>query len=276
MALPLAVSAYIRSALTTLEHILIPRRLRSGGHTSAEALSDYGILHGMALPMLLYPMAPLTSFAGLLVPEFSEGEARGDGARMARIASEAINATLVYSIATAVFMMLFSEELGYAVYGSYEAGYYISVMAPVIPIMHLDHVSDAMLKGMGEHVYSMWVNIADSFLSIILVWLLLPSLGIGGYAIVIVFMEGFNFALSAHRLRRRVKTSIKPVSSVVIPLLSALIASCLSKRLFLFEGRMAAPVWLFLKLIFAVCVFLACYLLFTKIGFKRKKRRKNA
>lgn len=276
MAVPLAVSAYIRSALTTLEHILIPRRLRSGGHSSGEALSDYGILHGMALPMLLYPMAPLTSFAGLLVPEFSEGEARGDRERLSKIASEAINATLVYSIASTVFVMLFSEELGYTVYGSYEAGYYIFVMAPVIPIMHLDHVSDAMLKGIGEHVYSMWVNIADSFLSIILVWFLLPRLGIGGYAIVIVIMEGFNFALSAHRLKKRVKILINPHLSVVIPLLSALTASALSKRLFLFNGKMAAPVWLFLKLVFAICTFLLCYLLFTKLLSKRKKRRNNA
>ena len=59
MALPLAVSAYIRSALLTLEHILIPKRLRDRGESHSEALASYGILHGMALPMLLYPMAPL-------------------------------------------------------------------------------------------------------------------------------------------------------------------------------------------------------------------------
>lgn len=272
MAVPLAVSAYIRSALTTLEHILIPRRLRSGGHTSGEALSDYGILHGMALPVLLYPMAPLTSFAGLLVPEFAEGEARGDGERMNRIASEAINATLAYSILSTALVMLFSEELGYAFYGSYEAGYYIFAMAPVIPIMHLDHVSDAMLKGIGEHVYSMWVNIADSFLSIILVWFLLPRLGIGGYALVIMVMEGFNFLLSALRLRGRVRIRLDLVRSAFIPLLSVLFAALLSKRLFILEGAMAAPVWLFLKILFAICAFLFCYLLFTKIGAKKKKR----
>ncbi|MBO7169878.1 MAG: oligosaccharide flippase family protein, partial [Clostridia bacterium] len=61
MALPLAFSAYIRSALLSLEHMLIPGRLRAGGATQADALASYGILHGMALPLLLYPMAPLSS-----------------------------------------------------------------------------------------------------------------------------------------------------------------------------------------------------------------------
>ena len=55
MAVPLGISAYIRQALLTLEHILIPKRLRARGDSLSESLSAYGTLHGMALPMILYP-----------------------------------------------------------------------------------------------------------------------------------------------------------------------------------------------------------------------------
>ncbi len=271
MAVPLAVSAYIRSALTTLEHILIPRRLRKGGLTSAEALSDYGILHGMALPMLLYPMAPLSSFAGLLVPEFAEASGAGNTERIDRIATEAINATMKYAVAATVFVMLFSEELGYVIYNSYDAGKYIFLMAPVMPIMFLDHVSDAMLKGIGEHVYSMWVNIADSFLSIILVWFLLPKLGIGGYALVIIIMEAFNFTLSVARLKKRVSIRIKPLRSVILPFLAAFASAEISRRIFVNMGAFTPPVLLFIKIVFALCAFTVCYLLFTKLAFFKRK-----
>ncbi len=259
MALPLAVSTYIRSALLTLEHTLIPKGLRKRGEKHSEALAHYGILHGMTVPMLLYPMAPLTSFSGLLVPEFSESLARGESIRLRRIATEAINATLSYSIAAAVLVAMFSEELGYAVYDSYEAGYYIAIMSPVIPIMYLDHVADSMLKGIGEHVYSMWVNISDSFLSIILVWTLIPRMGIGGYALVIVVMEGYNFILSASRLRKRIAFKIYLVRSVIAPLAASVAAVCLSRLIFDSSGRMTAPVWLFLRIVFAVCAFLGVY-----------------
>ena len=272
MAVPLAVSAYIRSALLTLEHILIPRRLRARGASSGEALSAYGILHGMALPMLLYPMAPLTSFAGLLVPEFAEGNARAEHSRIDRMASEAINTTLVYSIAATVLVALFSEELGYAVYGSFEAGKYIMLMAPVLPIMYLDHVSDAMLKGIGEHVYSMWVNITDSVLSIVLVWVLIPRLGIGGYALVIVVMEGYNFALSALRLSKRVRIRIEPFRSLVLPLAAAISAALISKRIFVFEGSTVAPVWLFLRILFAVSAFVFIYLTLARFIFRKRRK----
>ena len=260
MALPLALSAYIRSALLTLEHILIPKRLRDGGESLSDSLSQYGILHGMALPMLLYPMSPLSSFAGLLVPEFAEGMARGEEGRMRRIASEALGATLSYATVVSVFLSIFSEELGYVFYDSYSAGYYVSIMAVVVPIMYLDHVADSMLKGIGEHVYSMWVNISDSILSIVLVWFLIPALGISGYALVIVIMEAFNFILSAMRLHKRIRFKIDLFSSFFLPLASAAAAAIACRRLFTFSGADSTALSLVLKLTFSVCIFFAIYL----------------
>lgn len=266
MALPLAFSAYIRSLLLTLEHALIPRGLEKRGNSVGEALASYGILHGMALPMLIYPMATLTSFAGLLVPEFAESSARGEWGRMKRLAGEALGSTLVYAIATTVFVYIFAEELGYVLYDSYEAGHFIALMSVVIPIMYLDHVADSMLKGIGEQVYSMWVNIADALLSVILVWVLIPIMGIGGYAVVIVVMEAFNFVFSVSRLYKKIPFGINLKRSVISPLFAALISALLSKSLFHFSGKEASGVWLLLKLVFAVCIFLAIYLSTKKIG----------
>ena len=261
MALPLALSAYIRSALLTLEHSLIPKGLTKRGDSASEALSSYGILHGMALPMLIYPMAVLSSFAGLLVPEFAESAARGEGERMRRIAGEALEATLLYASAVAVFMYVFSEEIGYVMYDSYYAGHYIALMSVVIPIMYLDHVADSMLKGIGEHVYSMWVNIADALISVVLVWILIPVMGIGGYAVVIIAMEGFNFILSVTRLYKKLPFKINFLRSFFLPLISALLSATMSKALFQMCGKEANGVWLVLKIVFAVC----CFIVFNRL-----------
>ncbi len=257
MALPLAFSAYVRSFLMAVEHSLIPRRLIDGGSTRADALSSYGYLSGMALPIVLFPMTPLSSFSGLLVPEFAESEGAGDRARMERIATRAASATLVYATAVAVFIFAFAEELGYVLYGTYEAGRYIAFLSPVIPLMYLDHVTDSMLKGIGEHVYSMWVNIADSFLSVLLVWALIPLFGILGYAIVIIAMELFNFTLSFLRLRKRVRFKLSLTSSVLKPALASFAAVYVCSRLFAFCGSGTSGFWLLMKILFALCVFVA-------------------
>lgn len=275
MALPLAFSAYVRSVLLNIEHILIPKKLRESGETESEAYSHYGTLHGMALPLILYPMSPLSSFSGLLVPEFAEDMAAGRGERMRRIASKAMNATLAYAVITATLIYMFAEELGYVIYDSYDAGYYISTLALVIPIMYLDHVTDSILKGVGEHVFSMWVNITDSCLSVILVWILIPKMGIMGYALVIVIMEGYNFLLSVWRLRRKVGFCIKPIRSVVIPLVSAAFAASLTGALFYSVGSCASALHLTVKMIFAVCITVAMYLILNRSKFVSGQKKEN-
>ena len=259
MAVPLGVSAYIRQALLTLEHILIPKRLRDRGDSLSESLSAYGTLHGMALPMILYPMVTLSSFSGLLVPEFAERSASKSDESMRRIASRAFELTLIYAILSSVVLFVFSEEIGYVVYRSSFAGKYISVLAPVIPIMYLDHVTDSVLKGIGEHVYSMWVNITDSLLSVALVWLLIPKMGIMGYAVCIIAMEGYNFILSALRLFKRIKFRISLMDAMLLPIISAFASGILVKKLFISAGMQTSPLWLTLEIVFSVCAFLGVY-----------------
>lgn len=259
MALPLAFSAYIRSGLLTLEHVLIPKRLSDSGKDASESLASYGALHGMALPLVLYPMSPLSSFSGMLVPEFAGSE--GAEHRLRRITGEVLNTTLAYAVAIAVFLYVFSEELGYVIYHSYDAGVYIALVAPIVPIMYLDHVTDSMLKGIGEHVYSMWVNISDSFLSVVLVWTLIPRLGVAGYALVIIIMELYNFGLSLLRLRGRIRFSVSVYSALLMPALASLASAYLSRRLFIMNGTATTPVWLILKIVFAASVFLGLFML---------------
>lgn len=262
ITLPVALSAYVRQALLTIEHLLIPSRLVLYGNTRAEALSQYGILHGMALPILLFPMAILTSFAGLLVPEFAQAKAQGRRDLMTRIAERALSVTLVFGIAIGTLLYLFSEELGHLFYHSAEAGRYIGVLAVVVPLMYLDHVTDSMLKGMGEQVYSMWVNITDSLLSVALVALLLPRFGILGYAAVIIVMEAYNFVLSFVRLRTRISIRMHLIRDGALPLLCALVSAALTRSLFSLNGSTAPTRFLISAIVFALAAFTFFMVLF--------------
>lgn len=270
MALPLAFSAYIRSGLLTLEHILIPKQLAKGQGSLNDALAEYGTLHGMALPLVLYPMSPLSSFAGLLVPEFAESLAMGDKGRMSRITEESLHTTLAYATVAAVMLYIFSEELGYVIYNSYGAARFIAMIAPIIPIMYLDHVTDAILKGIGEQVYSMWVNISDSVLSIILVIILIPKMGASGYAIVIIVMEAYNFILSLIRLKSKVEFTFKPIKSLLIPLAASVGAAVFTREVFCIGGRSVGALGLGILLVFSLSLTLAALMLIRLLAGRRE------
>ena len=278
MALPLATSAVIRSGLLTIEHSLIPRRLVFRGESMTDALSSYGTLHGMALPLLLFPITPLSSCANLLVPEFAEAHSAGQKKHMRSLATEALTRTLAYATVLSVIISLYSEELAYVIFSSPDAGYFISFLAPVIPLMYIDHVADSMLKGVGEHIYSMWVNIIDACLSIVLVYFLIPPLGIMGYAVVILIMEGFNLTLSLIRLGQKVGFSIDFVNGFLSPLTLSLVASFLTSRLFVFSST-PTPLSLISKLLFTTAVIVGARSLFdlacslSKTAFSKLSRR---
>ena len=210
-ALPLALSAYMRSALVTIEHVLIPIGLQRSGSSRDSSLAAYGTVSSMVFPLVLFPSAITASFAGLLIPEIAGSYEVGDTRRICGIISSVIDTVLMFAIGCAGIMISFSYELAREIYpNSIDAGKYIAMISPLIPIMYLDTAVDSMLKGLGEHVYSMIVNIADALISVMLVCLLLPRFGIYGYIITVYFTELINAALSIVRLLMKsgVKTHV--------------------------------------------------------------------
>lgn len=256
IALPIALSAYVRSGLLTVEHILIPIALGMGGADRGGALASYGVLHSMAIPLILFPAAITSAFSSLLVPEMAESLARGEKRRIRHMAERAIRATLLFAILVAAVLCATATEIGSLVYHSAEAGEYIRLLAPVVILMYLDTTVDAMLKGLGYQVYSMFVNIADSLLSIVLVWLLLPRMGAVGYILVVILAELFNLFFSFLRLVLAVSPRIRLYRTVIGPTLSALGATVFCSWLFPFTGGMGD----FILHILVICLFFLLFL----------------
>ena len=231
ISLPMALSSYMRSGLLTLEHMLIPIGLRKSGTSGETAIAEYGVLHGMAFPVVLYPQVLLQSISGLLVPEVAEEAARGNKETINSIAGRIIHMTLLFSVGTAGIMICFSSALGRTLYGNDEAGMFIRAIAPLIPVMYLDSAVDGLLKGLGEQLYSMRVNILDSTLSVAMVWFLLPKYGVWGYVLTVYACEIINGVLSLCRLLKVTAPGISIVRSLIMPLCCTVICCSFSSKI---------------------------------------------
>jgi stage V sporulation protein B len=100
--------------------------------------------------------------------------------------------------------------------------------------MYLDTSVDSILKGLGHQFYCMIINIIDSLLSVILVWVLLPRYGIMGYIITVYFTEIINATLSITKLLCVTKVRFKVFAWVAKPII-AIIASTAATRFILYE-----------------------------------------
>ncbi|MBQ6614122.1 MAG: polysaccharide biosynthesis protein [Clostridia bacterium] len=220
ISLPVALSAYVRSGLVTLEHILIPIGLTAYGE--ANALATYGVVCAVALPIVLYPSAFVGAFSGQIIPEITEFFAKDNKKEIAYITGRAFFVTEFFAILAAGMFSVFSTDLCVVIYGSAEAAEYLRALAPLMPVMFLDTVTDSILKGLGKQFYTMCVNIADAAISVILVWILVPEMGVYGYIAVLYISECVNTVFSIGKLLTLVefRTSLKKM--LFIPLLSAI------------------------------------------------------
>ncbi|MGI5958323.1 MAG: oligosaccharide flippase family protein [Massiliimalia sp.] len=218
IALPIAFSSYARSGLSTIQHLLVPRGLSKSGSSKEEAFASYGMVHGMVLPLVLYPAALMITLADLLVPELTECQVKHRQKQIDYMATRVFRLSLIFAVATAGTLFCFSSQLGTAVYQRPEAGFYIRIFAPLVLIMYMDTVVDGVLKGMGEQFNSMKYNVIDSFSSVLLVWLLIPKMGVKGYIITVMVSEVLNFCLSLNRLIHITHIRLDLWNSLIKPL----------------------------------------------------------
>ncbi len=229
IVVPISLSAGIRSGLVSIEHMLIPRGLVRYGHSSREALEFFGVAHGMALPVILFCIAIPSSFANLLIPGFARESARGNNKEISYMISRAYRAAFCFSIGVAAFLVMAAYMIGELLYPGTGSSRYIYMFAPLVPVMYIDSVSDALLKGTGRQLYSMKVNILDALISVGLVFVLVPRIGINGYIVAIYASEIFNTAISYIKVHRETGYSVPIIRFILAPLAFSLAAAAISR-----------------------------------------------
>lgn len=231
ISLPVAVSSYIRSCLGTYKQFMIPTGIQKSGVSFDVAISQYGMVCGMVMPILFFPSAILGAFSTLLIPEIAEQHIQKNDNRIDTIISRIFKITLVFSVCVSGILFVYAEPISMEIYKNTQVAQFIKVFAPLILIMYLDDIVDAILKGLNEQVYVVGVNIFDTILSIVLFSTLLPRYGIGGYVIVFFISEICNAFLSIKRLMQVTKFKFRAIDWVIIPIITMIIALTITRLL---------------------------------------------
>ncbi len=220
VAVPVMANSCLRSGLSAVENVLIPLGLKKNGSDSVNALAQYGIINGMAMPVLVFPTVFILPFASLIVPEMSEAFTKRHIKSIRHISEKMFRLTLLYSIPVTVIFIFFSRNICQALYHNDTAGIFLAVLAPVIPFMYLDSVVDGILKGLNEQTSYLIFNIIDSIIRVMLTYILLPKMGIKGIIVVIIVSELLNTLMSIARLIKVTEIKIKVFEWIVFPIMS--------------------------------------------------------
>lgn len=216
VALPLALADLVKAGISTTENLMVPQRLaRNSG--VADPLAAFGMVCGMVFPIVMFPACILFGLNELLIPELARCTAGESRARISHLVRKGLWAAMLYGTVFSGLIYLLSGRLCLWLYRSEEAGRYLRIYAPLIPMLYCDAVTDAMTKGLGQQKICVRYNILTSAMDVVILFVVLPVWGMDGYFFSFLLTHLVNFILS---LRRLLKISGERINAA-IPLSAA-------------------------------------------------------
>lgn len=192
MALPLNANRLTVNFLQSIEAIRIPMMLELSGLSSKAALSTYGILTGMALPVLFFPGAFTGAVSAMLLPTVSEAHSRGDKARIKTVTVNATFFVVFAGLFFGILFFMFSDFLGTEVFKEPLAGVYIRALCLICPFMYINGIFTGILQGLGRAMDIFFINVTGLLLRLSFVFFVIPAYGIRGYLIGILVSQLYS------------------------------------------------------------------------------------
>lgn len=216
---PIAASACVTGLLHTCESVLIPKMLMLYGGNRESALSDFGIIRGMAIPLLFFPFSFLSALISVTVPEISRLKALKNKDALKERTSKILTYAWMFSVCTGGLFFLFPDTFSLAFYRTDEAARAIRILAAVTPMMYIETITDGMLKSIGEQMWTFMTGLINSALRIIAVLTILSRTGAEGYLWLLVVSNVFSYVMCAYRMKKKAGSAPKLFKGIVFPLI---------------------------------------------------------
>lgn len=221
ISLPITSGRYLNSLLRTGENILVPKNLAKYKLSSQNALSQFGMIKGMALPILFFPSAILNAVSTLLIPEISEAVTHQNKGAIKLASEKIIKLTLLCGVMCGSIFFVGGEKIGLLIYKSGDVGYLIKSLSPIVPLMYLDSICDGILKGLDQQSFTFKTAVSDSTIRLILILMILPQMGIKGFILIMYFSNLYTCLLNVGRLIKISKAKISIFTDLFIPITTA-------------------------------------------------------
>ena len=192
MALPLSISRIIVNLLQNVENIYIPEMLRRFGCTTAESLSLFGVLTGMALTVILLPSSLVNSVSVLLLPRISEAQAAGKNRTISYVIRRSVTFCCIMGLFFSTVFFLSGRWIGNFLFHSETAGDFIVTLSFICPFLYITSSLGSILHGLGKTYTTLFINVGTLLIRIASVFILIPKMGLPGYILGLLAGQCFS------------------------------------------------------------------------------------
>lgn len=185
IVLPVSASALLTNGIASAGAVVLPARLVASGLSRTEAISALGIVSGIASPIMLLPIALLSSLCTVAMPQASRYASRHSQKQLQYFTSQSLFATGIVGIpATALLLPLAPVIARLFFYRVVPTAYFWLIGLSAI-MCYYQMITGCLLNGIGKQQFAVTTALSGEALQLILVYVLAgqPHLRVYGYLI---------------------------------------------------------------------------------------------
>jgi len=276
------------SIVTMIISFIIPLRLVTFGYTEAQAMAEFGIVTGMALPLITIPGTFISSIAVALVPEISSHTTNIDNGKeihgmdtLKNQISIALNLALVISFMLVPAFLALGIPIAEIVFKNTRAGAYITAGSILMITMGINQITSSILNAIGLEMKAMKNYIFGAISLLFCIYFLPRYIGAMSLVVAMLSLSLIAGLLSLKMLKKR--NLLKANLSVLIFKL-VIITAISSLLTYLLYGALSKFISIFFAcsisgIVSLICFFALCYvfniatikvMISTKLFKKRK------
>lgn len=234
IAVPVGLTAVLNNLMGSATSVMIPQRLVVGGMAVSEAMSSFGILCGMTIPLLNMPTALMGAMCLIMVPKLAESTALRNTAAVRHRLDRAITATSVLIIPAMALLVVVGPTLSQLLYNEPAAGQFMLALAFSLLLTCYQSVLASALNGIGKQSAAARNAIISNALELALTWYMvgIPHIGLKGYVFAFAVSAALGLFLNVVSTVRATALKLQLHRWLVCPGLSALFSALWVNLLF--------------------------------------------
>ena len=234
IALPVGGTSLLGNLMGSANAILIPQLLVKGGKTAGEAMSDFGVINGMTLPMLLMPTAFLGALGLLLVPKLARAVAVNRHQEARSQLSRVMGATSCVLLPCMGLLAVIGPMLGRLLFKDDRAGEMILPLVVGVIFTGYQGVLGSALNGLGKQSAAARNMLLSDGVQLAFTYFLVgnPHIGLKGYVTGLWVSSLLGMWLNWRSVRKAIDLKGQTFSWVVAPGLGAVLMALCCRLLF--------------------------------------------
>ena len=182
IALPVGATSLLGTVLGCANSVLIPAKLVEGGMALPEAMSEFGVLCGMTLPLLGLPTGFIGALCLVMVPDLSRRTAQGDRRAAAGFLDRVMSATSLLMAPAMALLTVVGPAIGQAMFRDDRVGDLILPLAIGTLLGCWQSVLSGALNGLGLQSKAARNAILSDAVQLAFTFFAVPQWGLPGFA----------------------------------------------------------------------------------------------